>query len=220
MISATDNMSSVCQHISDRPTSPQAPVNDRALYTCEFRPFCHRHGLSVERENVVVFSVSRLFPYGCPTAILGRIACVIVDAIHRVLRGWTFAHVLEERLKGILPLRAHRNAAPTVSTIGNVLRIVAPLDNLLPSVVLRTVAHSVFESAKPSNFLVDLFPVAAAALSMSTDQVCRRDCRDISATATAQPSAAPEFPFYRFQRCQPSEFLVGEISRPHVGIIS
>jgi hypothetical protein len=92
--------------------------------------------------------------------------------------------------------------------------IMATLNHLRPSVILRTVAHSVCGKAKA----VGLFLKAAAASDMSRNQIRRASDRGFSAYAAAPPSTVFEFSFDWFQRCEPSELLLGEVS--HAAIIA
>lgn len=81
------------------------------------RPFSQDEGLAVQRQADVVATVTHLFFFGCPSAILRRIRAIVIDAINRVPHGWARSHVFAERGEAVAPTVAHHNAATTVVAI-------------------------------------------------------------------------------------------------------
>jgi len=196
-----------CQRIGDRLAAAKARMDGMCWYSCDLSPLCYRHALSPQRKNAAFSSVSGLFLSAGPAAVLRRVAFLIVDAVNRMLRGGTPTHIFKERLEGISPALTHRNAAAAVSAVAAIVLIVTTLNHTNPNPILGAFVHPVFD------------PKAAAASSMSTVQIPRINGRDISAAATAQPSAALEFPSYRLQRQKLSELLLGEIAKRHHAMI-
>lgn len=210
-------MNRFCQGVGERPTIlVQALMDGKQWYFRDLSPFYQRQAPPIHSKNAVASSVPRLFLFARPPAILGRVALLIVDAVNRVLQGWTFTHILEERLKGISPFQAHRNAAGSVLVVVAVVLIITTLDHISPGSVLGSLAHPVCgDSVKPT----DLFPKAATASGVPVAQDGSSNDNGFSARAMAQPMEFFGFRFCQSQRCQPSEFLIGEISKIHTGIV-
>lgn len=205
------------QRVGERPTTSQTMTDDRRWYPGQFSPFSRCHASSTECEKAIVaFIPSLLFP-GRPAAVLWTVVFGVVNAIQRVLRTWPRADVLEERLEGISPALAHGNAAASVLVVGGIIGIVATLDHPRPSCILAAFRHPVFDSMEqPSSFV----PKTATASNTSVKQMVRDNDCGIPTDAAAQPGTAFEFPFYRLQRRESFEFLIGEIQRTHAGIIA
>lgn len=109
----------------------------------------------------------------------------------------------------------HKNLAAAVTLIGRILRILAALDHHCPSQIFRASTHSVCRMAQPSHF----FLKAAAASSIPAAQTLRKDDHEVSAGAPAKPMDSPGFHFYRLQRRESAELLLGQILKTHTGII-
>lgn len=204
------------QCAGERPALAKTPMDERNLYACDLSPLYQRHTLPAPCQNPVGSSISLLLFFTRPAAVFGRVTFLVVYSIQRVLRGRTPAHVFEERFKRIFPAGADKNITITITVVIMILRIVAALDHMRPSVIFRTFAHIVRDKPKSSQF----FPKAAAASYDSIAQMTASNDRGFPTDTATQPSKVSGFPSYRFQRCQPPEFLIGEISKLHAGIIS
>ena len=203
------------QRVGDRPATIKTGRDGNWAHPGEFSPFYDRQAAPPQLKDAVIPSVSRLFPCDRPAAVLRPVALRVVDAIQRVLRGGTWAHVFKEGREGTFPALANGNTTITVTAVGIALRIITTLDHGSPSSMLGTVAHSVCGSAKPSR----LSAKATAASGISAAQTLRTDDHSISADAAAKPMNFFGFHFYRFQRREPFELLVGQISKAHTAII-
>jgi len=195
------------QHVGNRPVLAKTPTDGIVRYSCDFSPFCYGQAAPFQFKNPVVSSVSRLFFCDYPPAVVGRVAFFIVEAIQRVVRRGTSAHVFEKRLKGIFPACAHKNLAASVAVVAGILWIVATLNHSYPRPIFSGVTHSMLG--------ID----TATASSMPAMQIPRKNDRDISANAAAAPSATVEFVSGCFKDRESSEFLSGEITKTHAGII-
>jgi len=205
--------SRVCQRVGDRASTVKALADETRAYTHSLSPRCHRHSLFAQGEKAISSSISGLLLLGCPAAILRRVALGIIDAIQRVFRGWTFAHIFEEARKRTFPMLANGNSTATIAAIGMIFRIIATLDHLRPSLILRTVAHPVRGLAE----LVDFSSKTTTAFRVSTAQILGNNSRNSSAGAETKPAPLSEFMAYRRQRYQPAKSLAREVS--HAAII-
>ena len=204
-----------CRGGGGRPSKFKATTDGRRRYAGNFRPFCHRHALSSERKNAITSFVSGLLVFGRPAAVVWPIVFRIVDAVNRVLRGRTGAHVFEEALKRIIPLWTHGNAATSVAAVSRIIGIVAPPNHTSPNSMFWTLAHPVFGMAKACHFFVE----ATTASRASVNQMARSNDHGLSASAAAQPSDGLGFPSYRLQRRQSFEPLLGEIFKTHAATV-
>lgn len=208
-------MNRLCQRVGERPAVLKAHTNGWIWYPCELSPFCHHQTFSFQGKSAVVSSVSRLFPCARPPAVRRRVSLGIINPVHRVLGRGTPAHVFEESLKRISPLRADRNPAAAVTVVGRILRIMAALNHSMPNVVLRTVAHRVCSNSKPSHLSLKATTTRCA----SAEQASLLNNHGVSAKAAAQPRKIFGFSSCRFQCREPSEPPLEKRSKPHAGII-
>ena len=204
-----------CQRVGNGPAILKTHTNGLIWYPCEFRPLYHGHSLPFPRKDSAVSSIPTLLFSVGPVAVFFEIAFFVVDAIQRVLRGGTWTQVFKERFKRIFPVGADKNITTAITAISMIFRIVAALVHTLPNTIFRTFAHVVCDKSKP----IGLSNQTAAASCASGAQMITSNDHHVPAHTATPPSEGFGFPSYRFQRCQPSEFLIGEISRPHVGII-
>lgn len=205
------------QCIGESPASLKAPTNCLLRYPCDLSPFCHPQAFSVPCQETAGSFISCLLFCGRPATVLRRVALVVLDAVNRVMRAWTRAHVFEERLEGIFPARAHRNAATAVVAPAGIIEIIATLDHGSPSSILTALVHSVLGIAQPD----PLFVKATTASRGSINQSTRTNDDGFPAGTAAQPSIASEFHSDWFDRRQLSELLIGEIAkRRHTHIIA
>lgn len=204
------------QSVSDRPAPLKTITDAGRWYPCKFCPFYHQQAPPIPCQNAVVSCISHLLFFAGPPAVFWTVALRVVCTIQRVLRGGTFAHVLEKRLERIPPLRVDRNPATTVVAVGRFFAVVAALNHTSPSRILSAFMHSVFGVAKPKPFFVE----TAAASGVSAAQIFHSNRHSISADTAAQPKIAFEFYSDWFERSQLFKFLIGDISkRRHVGIM-
>ncbi len=207
----------LAQGVGDRPAKLKSRNDSSIRYPRDLRPFCHGHGLSPQCDEATSSHISGLIFSSRPTAVVGRVAFLVVNALKGVLRRRARTHVFQKRCEAIFPAGADQNVAGSVVVVVGILGIVATLNHTLPSIVLGTVAHSVFDDAKVKPAGLSL--KAAAAFRISAMQIALSNGHGVSAGAAAQPSDGFEFPSYRLQHCKPSELLVGEISKTHVAIL-
>jgi len=203
------------QNGSDRPATLKAMAKGRDRDSCDFSPLYYRHTFPFQCEDVISSLVSGLFLFARPAAVRRRIACRIVDPIQRVFRRWTPAHIFEESLKGIPPLRTDRNPARSIVAIGRFFGVVAALKHASPNLILTALVHSVLGIASPGRFSLK----TAAALAMSAAQESSSNDNRIPTSAAAQPADSPKCHFYRLERRKFSKLPVDEVLKRHRGII-
>ncbi len=208
------------QNGSDRPAAVQTMTDDRRWYPREFRPLYRHHAFAFPRNGMVDSFIPRLLARARPAAVLWGIALVVVDAIKGILRRGTGPHVFGKRLERISPFQAHRNTATSIPAVGNMLGIAATLNHSLPNRVFGALTHPVFGKVKPSYFLIHFLLETAATFRISTTQRTRTNDNAISTGTTTQPARIVAFRSRWLHRREPSELLLGEISKIHRGIIA
>lgn len=147
------------------------------------RPLTNGQSFAIEFKIMITACIVRLLFSCCPSAIVGRIATVIINAIYAVLSGWSLAHVGDELLKAITPLFAYRNASPAVCLISLRARVFTPGYHRAPNIIFRRFRHSMraFVYLCPFSFQ------ASAAFCSLVDKLAGLHNRMISAFALAQP---------------------------------
>lgn len=80
--------------------------------------------------------IGELFFAGRPSAVFRRVIA-IGFTVDRVVPGRLLAHVSQKRFKAVAPTIANFDASLTVERVGNVPRILAPVDHGAPRVVFR-----------------------------------------------------------------------------------
>lgn len=100
-------------------------------------PLRHRHGFAVESDPCIVAAIVVLRGDGRPSAVLGRITLIVIDAIKGVVLIFTVAHISQEILERE-PSLAHSNSAPTVIHVIFVTRVKASLFHRGPRLIGRS----------------------------------------------------------------------------------
>lgn len=117
-------------------------------------PFSQSASLpSVGNKAVIVFVV-RLLQRGGPSAIIGLVIAVSVNAIHRMLRAGAWPHIGIEVVEGFSPTGTYLNPSPAIIMIFRAVWVVASLIHRAPGVVFRRFNHAVllsrFATATPA----------------------------------------------------------------------
>ncbi len=81
--------------------------------------------------------VSVLFGLSSPTAILRKVAFIVVDSFYCMLVGWPSPHIAQKDYEVRLPFSADRYSASTVVRIFRVIRIRRALAHVIPDPILR-----------------------------------------------------------------------------------
>ena len=93
-------------------------LNQRAYpRTCDSRfarPFAHRHGPSIERQQSIFPRIVALLFSCSPSAITGLVVSIVVDSFKRVHWRRTLPHVGKEVVEGFQPAVANRDSTATV----------------------------------------------------------------------------------------------------------
>ncbi len=146
-------------------------------------PLRQSHCFAVEGEHVIVSLVMSLVKIRCPSAILGRIIPLIVDALDAATWGGFSAHIREEILKRMNP--AITNSYPSAAIIGIlfVIGIVTTLLHRPPGMIFRRGAHAM-RTAQPACFL---FTDTTTIRRSSISQGCAAHDFDSTTIATAFP---------------------------------
>jgi hypothetical protein len=95
----------------DRPSQAEPFCKGVGAYPYTAGPLRDSEGFSAKGDSVTDSPVVLLLGTRCPSAVIRRIPFIVVDAIERVFRAWTFPNICEEVLEGIRPSIAYHNTA-------------------------------------------------------------------------------------------------------------
>lgn len=166
------------------PSKFQALVQARAWNAPDAGRFANGAGTSKRGDLVGAVGVLHLFMRRRPSAILGRIWSVVVDALDlRAFGTWT--HVPQELFEAVNPRLAHTNATSTIAFVALTVRVLTALFHGLPQCVVGMVRQAVrrLRASLTSTALVGLQPRslcdkegAAVAVAMPREQVVHLGC--------------------------------------------
>lgn len=167
---------------------PHEPFADGVCFDPSlFCPASEMPRLPVKGDGVVVPLVRSLYVTRCPSAVLGLIAAIVIDALDGVLGGWARAHVSVEDGEVVLPLLADAHASASVVLVGGVVGVEAPLFDGAPAGVLRGVPASSGKTVAKMALFGHPSSSASARFHLPKLQAGRRSCRELPAVAEAQP---------------------------------
>lgn len=98
----------------ERPSGPKTTTKAISWQAENAFPFSEMPCFPVVGDIATLSCVRMLFQPRGPAAVRRLIMAVVVDAVQRVLSGRAWTHVIQKGLKGLTPLRAYRDAPPTV----------------------------------------------------------------------------------------------------------
>lgn len=131
-----------CKGAINRPSSRYSPPNCSLLNMNLLRPFSDCFSLTTERQAVVVRAVSVLFPSGDPSAIVGRIASIIISPVNGVFLGWSLPHIGKKVLK-FFPSFANRDSPSAVILPRSLPWVCASRPHGAPYAILIRLSHAV-----------------------------------------------------------------------------
>ncbi len=179
------------------------------------RPFRHRLGAPVERNLSVPARIVRLFYMVRPSAVLGRVRTVIVDAVDRVLLRWASPHVFEERREVVAPTVTHPYSAASIIGELVVLRVVAAVFYSLPCrVFFRWI--SIETVAVGARSLRDLFTAKTATTArLSTSQTTQQHGRYATTGTLAAPITGWTGTWHALDSGEPAESMASQVYLAH-----
>lgn len=145
----------------------------------------------VKPKNAVIVSchkpaVERLIPARNPSAVVGAIIAVYVNALNREIVGISAGHGPSAELGKIRPLSANGNAPTAIISPTSPVRVAAPRAHILPRFVYSC-SRRAMRSRPVANRLV---ANASAACGFSLAKIGARNGADSSAIACAGPKRA------------------------------
>jgi hypothetical protein len=168
-----------------RPMRFESMKNCAARNAGHLRPFGHGHGAAVVSKQAIASLVSLLgFPID-PSAILGAVRSISVDAVKRIFARWARPHIGEE-VSERFPAIADTNATPAVIVKHDALRITTAAAHALPDFIFRSLLHAV-RGGVLSRFLA---PKASTTARVFRGEVRSRDNGFFPAVANAKPRNA------------------------------
>lgn len=167
------------------PAAVQPLGDDISAATNATRPLRKRQCLAVVRQASHSARVAALRERRGPTHILWRVVAIAINAIDRMLLGWTRSDIAKKRLERTRPLFANTDASAAISVEAVVTRIIAALLHGLPDFVFGRLCQSVCSLSSS-----DLFATKAAARpTPPSQQIVLDDDLLCAAVTLTQPSA-------------------------------
>lgn len=169
-------------------------------------PILHAETLTAKRDEPRARPVHGLFVPCGPSAIIGMVAALAVDAIKRLV-WWTFAHIRKEVFV-LAPASAYRNSSPTVPEISGGGLGETPSEHVLPNIVSLGLLSSCGIAVRSGTSACHIPAEAAAGLCIPASQSLA-SCSDLCAAfATADPHALPRLLYSTFfNDCKASKCL-------------
>lgn len=184
---ASDRLNWGCQGAFDTPPVSSDSLTKQVLVDARlFGPFNQRLSFAVVRDLVSVSRVSRLGFRRRPSHIAWRVPKRIVDSVERVT---LFAiirkicYVVIEGCKRSCPFIAYSNAAPSIASIGLILRVGASPDDRVVHPVQMRARFAVRRHYERRRFCLQ----ATTRARLAHRQVGRTDHGGVSAFTAAQP---------------------------------
>lgn len=101
------------------------------------RPRAQAHCLSVVRDRFRERAILALLKATRPSAVVGCVRAVAIDAVNRVFRGWAPAHVGQEVLERLAPAVTNRDASSAVAVVVLGVWIKATFAKVTPRAIFR-----------------------------------------------------------------------------------
>ncbi len=172
-----------------------------------FSPVCDTESETVMRKHTIIRAIPCLLVASNPTAVVRFIVSVVVDTIYLIFRRRSRPHVRKEVYERLPPAITNINSTPAVVSVLGVVRVIAPVEQVIPTGVFR---RPVFISTATAMF--DVSAPRRAGLGVSIAQrVCHVD-RSGSALTTASPEGSPPLVFASIgQNRQSAIFLASQV---------
>lgn len=176
-----------CERFFHRPTGLNAIEQRSIADPYLIGPFPHCVSLALVLKNKVATSIVCLFGICRPSAIVRRIAQIVVDAIYAVLCPRTRPHIYHELLKVVTPLMTNANATSAILIKVALVRIFAARYHRLPNSIFARAAGAMRPSRSPQLFSMQT-PTTSRG---SVPQIAARRNYVIPALAPTKPSCPP-----------------------------
>ena len=184
------------------------PRNDGFLsHMKASRPCRHPKRFAVDRYLSRARRVLALLFVGSPAAVRRRVVSVVVNALQRVARRRSLAHVGQEGLKGFTPPITHRYPSTTVPRPVVAPRVCASRDHAFPSSVFWRAALSMCASGYAASVPIQ----TPATQDVATTK--RASSHDVfaAAVALAKPANLSISRAERPHDDQPTESLAAQV---------
>lgn len=191
------------QSIMDRPTPFESLMDCVRAYTDNLRPFCHCFSFIFEGYKTVRSFISMLLLLCAPLTIFGSIITIIVYAINRMFRRWTFAHIFQKVLKRTTPSPTHLYTALAVVFVGIGIFVIASLLHSDPRFIFSGIRFAVFCNL--------LFLVATTTYCCFSFKGTTVNYLCIATITTAFPIGFLVFCIRKFDHLQSAKFLTSKV---------
>lgn len=169
----------------DRPAQSQSGIDVGRWDILEPGPLSDGLSLPPERKIVIGTSIVLLFGSCCPSAVLGRVWSIVINAVKRMLWRWARSHVSQKVVEGITPTLAHDYAAAAIDGIRMKVHTIATVLGTTPCRILWCVGHAMSSRAQSHGFSAP----TATTFGGSSTQIGTINDRGVSAIADAMPKA-------------------------------
>lgn len=203
------------EHFFNWPFEPSSVMNCGRPDSKAIGPLinCHRFALKLnEQARLFLSAIVCLFSSCRPSAVAGLIIPVVVDAVNRVVKAWTLAHVVTKSIKRVEPSIADRYAAFTVAVKAGCQRAKTAVSHRLPRFVGNAVAATVRDAPVFRNIdrKTPATPASVANRFISQIRTCSKAF--ISAGASTSPNNKVIYVASRKRNdSEPAECLPGEV---------
>lgn len=160
-------------------------------------------------------SIEALLALCGPSAIIGRVRTVVVDAINRVCVGWFIAHVCKEGHERVTPPIADINATAAIVSEGLVAVVFAPHFHGDPSPVFRGINTLSMLAALPMLSEGDANALESKTATRNNKPLCKVARADINLSSTIAPTTPVRIATARWQfrqGHQPSKSNAGMVA--------
>lgn len=162
--------------------------------------------------TATIASVSRLIDAACPSAVVGFVVSVYVNAVNGGSGKWTRPHVADECVERRLPFMAYANAATAVVLVIGSICGTAAHAHVHPAMVFGAEAGPASVAVFQAPLGSDFSEPATATLSATTLQLVAVNCwTDSSAVTSTFPVRLQMVGFCATENGQAIEFATNQI---------
>lgn len=126
-----------CKQALYSPASSDSIKNSASSYASFFSPFRDGHSPSIESNNFIGSGISGLLFFSSPPTVFWAVVSVIVNAVDRVARCWSFSHVFNKWIKRLTPSITNFNASPSIPFEAFIFWVVTAAKHRHPASIFR-----------------------------------------------------------------------------------
>ena len=163
--------------------------------------------LAMQLDELRASRVAHLNFLSRPSAIIFRVAKIVVPSIKRVLQRGTRPHIRQEITK-VSPRRVDPYPATAIMLIAPMVRVGCSVNHALPGHVLRATPRS----SCVAMLLQGVIDKTSARLYMAVTKSCCESLRRLATLTFANPLRVTRLNLGTLDHCQPSKYLSGQVN--------